>query len=190
MTKNSQVLEDLVRRLANLMRSDMRLQGNPYNLQPVHFQAMLFIRQANRYSNTPLGLAEYLGLTKGTVSQSLLLLDRKGLVKRYVDESDRRMVRLELSDKGEIFLKEIQLSPSWQTAIRGISPARVKTAVLVLRETLRNLERNSQERSFGVCNTCIYCEQESQRVFRCGLTSERLGVNETRKICRLHIYRE
>ena len=33
--------------------------------------------KANRYSNTPQALADYLGLTKGTVSQTLLLLDRR-----------------------------------------------------------------------------------------------------------------
>ena len=61
------------------MRTELRKAGADEALQPVHLQALIYLARANRYSNTPQALAEYLGLTKGTVSQTLLLLDRQGL---------------------------------------------------------------------------------------------------------------
>src|SRR4029453_4211140 len=75
--KNPLVLLELVERLGNLMRTELRKAGSDEALQPVHLQALVYLSKANRYSNTPQALADYLGLTKGTVSQTLLLLDRR-----------------------------------------------------------------------------------------------------------------
>src|ERR1700674_5335522 len=82
--KNPLVLLELVERLGNLMRTELRKSGGDEALQPVHLQALIYLSKANRYSNTPQALAEYLGLTKGTVSQTLLLLDPRGL--RFIEK--------------------------------------------------------------------------------------------------------
>src|SRR3954466_15267052 len=103
MDKNPLVLLELVERLGNLMRTELRKAGADETLQPVHVQALVYLSRANRYSNTPQALAEYLGLTKGPVSQTLLLLDRRGLIERFEDDVDRRVVRLRLSSPGEQF---------------------------------------------------------------------------------------
>jgi DNA-binding MarR family transcriptional regulator len=187
MRKSAFNLLELTERLGNIIRVEMRRLGAVYKLHPVHLQALSYLRQANRYSNTPQALTEYLGLTKGTVSQSLLLLYRKGLVARYVDENDKRVVRLKLSAAGKRLMKDAQLAPIWQTAAANVSPARAKTTVLVLQETLRNLQAMHQERTFGMCNTCIHLQRESARIYHCGLTAERLAVPETRQVCRMHV---
>src|ERR1700681_4152671 len=127
--KNPLVLLELVERLGNLMRTELRKSGSDESLQPVHLQALIYLSKANRYSNTPQALADYLGLTKGTVSQTLLLLDRRGLVERFEDDIDRRVVRLRLSSAGERLLYESQPSLPWQNATRHITPKRARNAV-------------------------------------------------------------
>jgi MarR family transcriptional repressor of emrRAB len=184
MLKNPVVLLDLVDRLANLMRAEFRRVGSEEGLQPVHIQALLFLAQANRFSNTPQALAEYLGLTKGTVSQSLMLLDRHGLIERYQDEIDRRVVRLRLSPLGEAFLDESSPASLWQTATRDISASRIRYSVSVLRAILFELQNQNGGPPFGVCNTCVYCQRKSQRIHHCAWFGERLSGPETRKICR------
>ena len=120
MDKNPLVLLELVERLGNLMRTELRKSGADESLQPVHLQALIYIGNANRYSNTPQALADYLGLTKGTVSQTLLLLDRRGLIERFEDDIDRRVVRLRLSSAGERLLSESQPALAGRTR-RAIS---------------------------------------------------------------------
>ena len=132
--KNPIVLLELVERLGNLMRTELRRAGSDESLQPVHLQSLIYLSKANRYSNTPQALAEYLGLTKGTVSQTLLLLDRRGLIERFEDDIDRRVVRLRLSPAGERLLYESQPALAWQNATRNISPNRIRNAVSALRE--------------------------------------------------------
>ena len=118
------------------MRTELRRAGADESLQPVHLQSLVYLSRANRYSNTPQALAEYLGLTKGTVSQTLLLLDRSGLIERFEDDVDRRVVRLRLSPSGERLLYEAQPALAWQNATRNISPNRIRNAVSALREAL------------------------------------------------------
>src|SRR5258706_11110461 len=139
MDKNPCVLLELVERLGNLMRTELRKSGGDEALQPVHLQALIYLSKANRYSNTPQALAEYLGLTKGTVSQTLLLLDRRGLIERFEDDIDRRVVRLRLSSAGERLLSDSEPMLAWQNATRNISPNRLPHALSPLPEALTTL---------------------------------------------------
>jgi MarR family transcriptional repressor of emrRAB len=184
--KNPLVLLELVERLGNLMRGELRKAGSDESLQPVHVQALAYLARANRYSNTPQALAEYLGLTKGTVSQTLLLLDRRGLIERFEDDIDRRVVRLRLSSAGEQFLAEAQPSLAWQNATRNISPNRIRNATSALREALSTLQEDNEGRVFGECSSCSWCQKLSQRIYRCGRMGDRLSGPETRKICRIY----
>src|SRR3954452_10471136 len=126
--KNPLVLLELVERLGNLMRTELRKSGSDESLQPVQLQALIYLSKANRYSNTPQALAEYLGLTKGTVSQTLLLLDRRGLIERFEDDIDRRGGRLGVSPARGRLLTEAQPALPWQNATRNISPNRIRNA--------------------------------------------------------------
>jgi DNA-binding MarR family transcriptional regulator len=186
MDKNPLVLLELVERLGNLMRTELRKAGSDESLQPVQLQALIYLASANRYSNTPQALADYLGLTKGTVSQTLLLLDRRGLIERFEDEIDRRVVRLRLSSAGERFLADAQPALPWQNATRNISPNRIRNATSALREALVTLQEDNEGTVFGACQTCSWCQKLSQRIYRCGRMGDRLSGPETRKICRIY----
>jgi MarR family transcriptional regulator, negative regulator of the multidrug operon emrRAB len=186
MDKNPLVLLELIERLGNLMRSESRRVGSDEQLQPVHVEALTYLARANRYSNTPQALAEYLGITKGTASQSLLLLDRRGLIERYQDDLDRRVVRLRLSQAGEQFLYDSQPQMAWQHATRNISPNRIRNAVSALRETLATFQEDNEGRPFGSCGSCQHFERLSARAYRCGMMGDRLSGPETRKICWLY----
>jgi DNA-binding MarR family transcriptional regulator len=176
----------LVERLGNLMRTELRRTGSDEALQPVHLQSLIYLSKANRYSNTPQALAEYLGLTKGTVSQTLLLLDRRGLIERFEDDIDRRVVRLRLSSAGERLLYESQPALAWQNATRNISPNRIRNATSALREALATLQEDNEGTVFGVCGSCSWCQKLSQRIYRCGRMGDRLSGPETRKLCRIY----
>jgi len=152
----------------------------------VHLHALIYLSKANRYSNTPQALADYLGLTKGTVSQTLLLLDRRGLIERFEDDIDRRVVRLRLSSAGESMLAESQPALAWQNATRNISPNRIRNATSALREALVTLQEDNEGSVFGECSSCSFCQKLSQRIYRCGQMGDRLSGPETRKLCRIY----
>src|ERR1700739_1816053 len=75
------------------------------------WQVLLLGRSANW--DTQSSLAGELGITGATLTHHLNALERKGLVRRWREESNRRVQRVELTDEGvELFnrLREVALA--------------------------------------------------------------------------------
>ena len=176
----------LLERLTSLLRAEQREVASQAALQPVHLSSLLYLSRANRYSDTPASLTEYLGLTKGTVSQSLLVLARKGLIVKHSDENDRRIVHLELTHEGRRLLLRTWSSLRVREAVSALPEFRRKRLEDALFDLLLSLQRVHDSRSFGLCHTCSLFERLGDGRFRCGLTAELLADEETEKICREH----
>lgn len=86
----------LIDRLMRLSRNGVALEG----LNPAQWEALRYIERANRFSRTPAALSDYLGSTRGTVSQTLIALEQKGLLSRQPSARDKRSIQLELTDAG------------------------------------------------------------------------------------------
>jgi MarR family transcriptional regulator for hemolysin len=72
------------------------------------WQVLLLVRSTNW--DTQSSLAGELGITGATLTHHLNALERKGLVRRWREESNRRVQRVELTDEGvELFnrLREV-----------------------------------------------------------------------------------
>jgi DNA-binding MarR family transcriptional regulator len=175
--------------LGRLLTGELRAQAGDRDLQLVHLQALDYLRRANRYSNTPRALADYLGLTKGTVSQTLLLLHRKELVLREEDPADRRVVRLRLSPRGRELVARRGKEDPWRRALRELPAAERAGAGRALLRLLAGVQRQRGNLGFGECRTCRHFRRE-ERGFRCGLTGEPLRRPETLQICREHAWAE
>jgi DNA-binding MarR family transcriptional regulator len=186
MKSQALTLFDLVERLSLLTRAGLRQAGAAQGLQPVHLYVLFYLNQANRFSNTPLALTDYLGLTKGTVSQTVLVLARRRLLSRYADPQDGRIVRLVLTEAGGALLNKLNSADAWREAVRTASPARVTSAMVVLRQVLAEVQSQSGKRSFGVCSTCRHNQRLGPRSYFCGLMQEKLSSPEVRRICREH----
>ena len=186
MKSQAPTLFDLSERLGTLTRARLRQAGLAHGLQTIHLQVLMYLGQANRLSNTPQATTEYLGLTKGTVSQSILVLARKRLITRQTDERDGRVVRLVLTERAQILLKEISPLNVWREALQSASPARVSSAMQVLRQVLASLQTQSAQRTFGVCATCRHNQRLGPRSYFCALIQEKLSSPEVRLICRAH----
>ena len=185
--ESARTLLELVSCLGRVIHEEERGHALSAGLQPVHLTALSYLRDANRYSNTPHALTEFLGSTKGTVSQSLLLLYRKGLVEREADPKDGRVVRLRLSAAGEKLLRGAALDARWESAAGALSPEDAALASQALATVLRSLQRGRGGRTFGVCITCALFTRVGARSFRCGLTGESLSQSDSTKICREHM---
>jgi len=179
-------LFDLSERLSTLTRARLRQAGQAHGLQTIHLQVLMYLGQANRLSNTPQGTTEYLALTKGTASQSILVLARRRLITRHTDERDGRVVRLVLTERAQTLLKEISPHALWREALQLASPARVSSAMQVLRQVLLSLQTHTSQRSFGVCVTCRHNQRIGPRSYFCALIQEKLSSPEVRLICRVH----
>lgn len=175
---------ELIERLSSLMRAESRRADGA--LQPVQLQALTYLARCNRYSDTPGALTEYLCLTKGTVSQTLNVLEREGLVARQEDASDRRRVRLVLTPAGRARARAAAPPPVARDALAALGAVRIGRLADELEALLRALQRARGGQSFGVCRTCRHYQPQGSDRGRCGLTGEPLDRRDSSKLCREH----
>jgi DNA-binding MarR family transcriptional regulator len=176
----SEQLAYLLDRLGRAVHSLQFARG----LNPAQWEALRFIARANRYTCKPTALAEYLGTTKGTVSQTLNCLEDKGLIRRVSELADRRAVRLELTDAGTAVLQHDPLRPL--EAVASEMNDDLSDAVQVLSKYVRRLQGRCGMKSFGICEECGHFVEsacDKGRDFTCGLTGEPLSCDEVKQIC-------
>ncbi len=174
-------------RLCNLMRVEAREHGAGDGLLPVQLEALHFLAQCNRYSDTVQGVSDFLGQTKGTVSQTLKVLERSGLVRKHPDSKDRRLVHLEITPEGRRQLVGVVPARFLVDALRLRSEADINQMAQDLLALLRAAQQARGGKSFGACKTCRFNEVLEDG-FRCGLTGEPLSKAAIERICREHQY--
>lgn len=171
----------LLERLGALIHQSVRDDAARHGLLPIHVQVLAYLAQANRYSNLPIAIADYFGITRGTVSQTLAVLERKGLVEKQPDARHGRRVHLTLTAAGETVLKN-----GWSQRIEAAladMPIEAHALDTALRTLLTGLQRLNGQHAFGVCRHCANFLAESAGA-RCGLTGEALEIEQTVRICR------
>ena len=174
---------ELVDRLCRLTRELQYVHG----LNPAQWEALRFIGRANRYSRNPSALSEFLGTTKGTVSQTLIALESKGYIRRARSKSDRRVIELELTDAGSGLL---QTDPvlKIERMVDDMGAELGAPLVRGLSLLLHDMQVEVGAREFGVCEPCAQFRRDGAQGFQpgthhCGLTGEVLSDNETSLIC-------
>jgi DNA-binding MarR family transcriptional regulator len=178
------LIHGYVERLSNLLRNEVRCEGGEYGLQPVQLEVLHYLAICNRYSDTLMGVTEYLGQTKGTVSQTLKVLEKKGFLAKHTDKNDKRITHLKVSSVGEQILKKLISPPLFTHACEHLS-TRSKTQIIAgLKELLQAVQRSNGMRSFGVCHTCRYNRKNEDDGYFCELTKEALSQNDVQLICR------
>lgn len=148
MDRRSRTVE-LVERLARAVANE----GHAHGLKPAQWDTLRYLSRANRFSRTPGALTAYLGSTKGTVSQTVMSLERAGLVEKSANPGDGRSVRLALTAAGAALLQNDQLEKLREAA--GALSGDVRAGLDAGLEALlvRQLDANGG-RPFGICRSC------------------------------------
>ncbi len=180
------LLHEYIERISRLLDSEARLIGSDYNLQPIQLNALNFLNRANRYSNTLQGVTAYLGLTKGTVSQTLATLEAKGFIKKIPDKNDGRVVHLNVTRAGQKLLSKAMPSATVQSAWEGLEDKEQKQLIESLKQLLTTMQKINGMNGFGVCGTCRYNQKIGEKKFFCELTQENLSQKDTELLCREH----
>ncbi len=170
----------LIERLGRLAFCDAYRDG----LKPVHWEALRYLERCNRFSNTAASLTSYLGLTKGTVSQSIGALADKGLVRKQADARDKRTIRLFLTAAGKAALDKDPLHQMAQ-ALEPLSPALRHSLHEGLEQLLRQRMLAQDRSPFGLCRRCRYfaVDHPDGAPHRCELLGEALTSFDAEHIC-------
>lgn len=171
----------LTERLSSLFRASLRQVASRHDLKLVQLEAIVYLSVANRYSDTPAALTDYFGVTKGTISQTLMALERRGLIEKRPDDEDRRVQHCSVTADGQAIVAEAFPAEVF------VGASEVATGELVesFEGLLRTLQHMNGLRTFGQCRTCRFFQARSKGGV-CGLTQEALSKADSTKICREH----
>jgi DNA-binding MarR family transcriptional regulator len=173
-------------RLARLMRAREHDDG----LNPAQWEALRFLSRANRFSNSPSALTRYLGATKGTVSQTLIALERKGYITRALRDGARTSISLAFTEKGQAALARDPWADLGRAA-EGLGGKTKRRLHRGLAELLGQELQRAGLASFGICSTCRFFRErgrseDAKGPHLCMLFEEALSEDDTARICREH----
>ncbi len=171
-------LHSLIERIGRVIAADDR-NGV---LNPAQAAALGYLARANRFSRKPSIVAEYLGATRGTVSQTLKVLVRKGMVTEAAAPDDKRSISYEVTPDG---LAALERESSLATAIADMDPEEAQALKRALEALMRRLLKARSMRSFGLCKTCRFHERRDG-ARHCGLLDVHLAEGEATRICVEH----
>lgn len=184
-TETAEILAPL-ERLARLMRAGEHEGG----LNPAQWEALRYLSRANRFSNSPIALTRFLGSTKGTVSQTIKALERKGYIAKGPRENEGRSINLSLTPKGIEALKNDPLAEFSKSLddLSGKIRRRLAKGLADLLET--DLKRREQP-SFGICSSCRHFREKGHETddggpHRCMYFDVSLSGAEVQLICIAH----
>lgn len=177
---------ELIECMTMLIRSEERKRCTELGLQPVHFQVLNYLSRCNKYSDTPAAVANYLGMTRGTVSQSLILLEKKGYIGKIQDGRDKRVVHLRLLAEGADVLRQARPSQLFAGAVSILENGGSPPEANAFQQALTALQKANKSQSFGVCKTCRNFSRKDGDFF-CLLTREKLTPSDSARICQEHI---
>lgn len=97
----NELLVDLFNFILYIQEKYMKEKGVPLTMYEVHL-----LENVSKIKNNTIGnIADAMLVTKGTLSVNASRLIKKGYLTKYVDKDDRRVVRVEITDKAKEVLK-------------------------------------------------------------------------------------
>lgn len=149
------------------------------DLNPAQVSALEYLSRANRFSRAPSHVAEYLGTTRGTMSQTLKALTRKGYIAEARSMTDKRSIRYDLTDMG---WQVVSQHPDWSGFVEDMRSQEQAALLNALSKLLKARVEKQGGRPFGLCHSCVYHRKTKDGAF-CKLLDLALASEEPGQIC-------
>ena len=149
------------------------------DLNPSQSAALAYLARANRFSRSPSQVAEYLSSTRGTVSQTLKALHRKGYVAEVRSDTDRRSISYDVTRSG---LAALGAAGLFEEPLANYNDKEAGELAGAVKEFLRQVLNARGDRSFGICRDCAHHQHHNGSRY-CALLAVDLEEDEATQIC-------
>ncbi len=149
-TKDIRAFRETLRKLERELDSQLKVGMNCCGVSLVQCHTLLELASQKKTSLKE--LAEALELDKSTVSRSIDLMVKQGLVKREIDDNNRRFVQLSLTRKGKETGKQInQFCDDYYLQLFGHIPEDKQNQVIEGLFLFANALAKVKEAGFSAC---------------------------------------
>jgi DNA-binding MarR family transcriptional regulator len=180
MTNEPQTPDRIAELLVHVGRA-ARSEDAGSELTAAQWTCLRFLARANCSTRTPSSFANFQATTRGTASQIVKSLERKGLVVGTRSDRDRRSVSFDLTDKGRTMLANDPLRDLIDV-IDDLAETERDRFLTTLSRLASRLAMRRDVPAFGTCQDCSHFERSGGRAF-CACMAEELVAVDLPKLC-------
>ncbi|WP_108483321.1 MarR family winged helix-turn-helix transcriptional regulator [Oceaniglobus ichthyenteri] len=151
------------------------------DLTGAQWACLRFFARANPSTRTPSAFAGFQATTRGTASQIIKSLEKRGLLARFKSATDGRSVRFDLTKQGDAVLCNDPLGD-----LNGLLARLERSEREAFLATLSRLSTSLAELknipAFGTCADCSHFTPSGDHGF-CGCMAAALGAGDINKLC-------
>lgn len=178
-------------RIGTVLRSQRWRGTEPGGVHPTQAQFLVELRRTHPRGARLTELADRLGLTRPTASESISALERKGMVKRQPDPSDGRARVIVLTEAGN---RAAAAAGTWPEALSGaVEELDAKERGVLLRlivKLIQGLQVRGEIPPQQLCVTCRYFREgvhdDPVRPHHCAFVDAPFGDSQLRLDCGDH----
>jgi DNA-binding MarR family transcriptional regulator len=176
-------------KIAEVFRVLLWTEAKEHKLSPIQMQLLIFIKYHNSDKQRRIAsMAREFNLTKATISDSIKVLEQKGLIKRTDDAFDSRSFNFSLTDQGMKLTGMIEnFTLPLDGAIATLSPQQKDQFLMSLLDLIFRLNQTGIISTQRMCYSCFYYRGDMQQNHFCNLMQKPLAVDELRIECPEHV---
>lgn len=172
-------------RLSEVIKNLRIAYGKKFGISPIQIQILFFLKNKTTSAITLTELAKYFQLTKPTISDSLINLEKKGYIQKIQSKEDRRNELIHLTTKGLTLAKKLDnyLQPIANAIDKFTIEEKEKLYVLLL-EIINSLFKSGNIKTQNMCFVCKFYEvNQTNGLSYCKLLEKKLFPIEVRLDC-------
>jgi DNA-binding MarR family transcriptional regulator len=175
-------------KISEVFRVLLWMEAKEHKLSPIQMQLLIFIKYHNDDKQRRIAsMAREFNMTKATISDSIKVLEQKGLIKRTDDVFDSRSFNFSLTDQGQKLTGMIEnFTLPLDGAISTMSPEKKEQLLLSVLELVHRLNLTGIISPQRMCYNCFYYNGDRQQTHFCNLMQKELAIDELRVECPEH----
>jgi DNA-binding MarR family transcriptional regulator len=175
-------------KISEVFRVLLWTEAKEHRVSPIQLQLLIFLK----YHKDPgqrriAALAREFNLTKATISDSMRVLELKGLIERHNDTDDSRGYNFSLTPKGEEMTSAVEnFSSPLDSAIATLTEVQKNYLLSSVMDLIYRLNQKGIISTQRMCYNCTYYNGDCKEKHFCNLMQKPLAFSELRFDCPEH----
>ena len=161
-------------------------KGN--NVSPIQLQLLVFLKYHTQEKQCRIAfMAKEFNLTKATISDSIKVLEQKGLVQRAGDAHDSRSYNFSLTEQGKKLTEVIEkFTIPLDEAVATLSNPQKQYLLSSVLDLIYRLNQHGIISTQRMCYNCMYYDGDRKISHYCNLVQAPLAFDDLRWECPEH----
>lgn len=179
-------------KISEVFRVLLWSEAKEHKLSPIQMQLLIFLKYHNTDKHRRIAaMAKEFNMTKATISDSIKVLELKGLIQRTADSLDSRSFNFALTDQGQKLTGMIEhFTLPLDGAIATLSPLQKHVMYSAVLDLIYRLNQNGIISTQRMCYNCFYYKGDRDKEHHCNLMQRPLAFDELRFECPEHVIRK